>query len=84
MSARVNPAPGPTRTPAAIDAARLLVDPALHAAVGRLSDERMQRVAGYQLGLWDADGEAGWLRSYPVRGSRVRCALVFLLWAQGS
>jgi geranylgeranyl diphosphate synthase type I len=44
--------------PAALDRARAQVDPALRAAVERIPDERMRRVAGYQLGWWDGDGRA--------------------------
>jgi geranylgeranyl diphosphate synthase type I len=33
-----------------------LVEPALRAEVDRLTDERMRRIAGYQLGWWDAEG----------------------------
>jgi geranylgeranyl diphosphate synthase type I len=44
------------RTPAALGRARALVEPALRAAVDSLDDARMRRIAGYQLGWWDADG----------------------------
>jgi geranylgeranyl diphosphate synthase type I len=44
------------RTPAALSRARTLVEPALRAAVDRLDDARMRRIAGYQLGWEDADG----------------------------
>jgi geranylgeranyl diphosphate synthase type I len=47
---------GTSTTPAAIDRARELVDPALRDAVDRIDDERMRLVAGYQLGWWQADG----------------------------
>jgi geranylgeranyl diphosphate synthase, type I len=43
-------------TPAAIGRIKKLVDPALHAAVDGIPDERIRRVAGYQLGWWDVDG----------------------------
>jgi geranylgeranyl diphosphate synthase type I len=52
MTARLQRA----ETPAAIGRVKKLVDPALRAAVARLPDERMRRVAGYQMGWWDADG----------------------------
>jgi geranylgeranyl diphosphate synthase type I len=54
-----SPAPAPrppSAAPAAIERVRALVDPALRAAVERLGDERMSRIAGYQLGWWDAAG----------------------------
>jgi geranylgeranyl diphosphate synthase type I len=47
--------------PAAIGHTRELVEPALRAAVAAVPDERMRRVAGYQLGFCDPDGA-------PVRG----------------
>ena len=76
MNTRTDPGPkaGRPATPAAIETARDLVDPALHKAVGRLDDEGMRRVAGYQLGLWDADGQP----SAHGRGKAVRPALVLL------
>lgn len=43
------------RTPAAIGRARELLLPAFAAALDRLTDQQMRRVAGYQLGLWDAE-----------------------------
>jgi geranylgeranyl diphosphate synthase type I len=46
------------RTPEAIARARDLIGPALHAAVDRLEDEHMRRVASYQLGWLDAEGRA--------------------------
>jgi geranylgeranyl diphosphate synthase type I len=46
-----------TGTPPALGRAREIVEPALRAAVDRLEDERMRRVAGYQLGWWDTAGE---------------------------
>ncbi|SHG73845.1 geranylgeranyl diphosphate synthase, type I [Jatrophihabitans endophyticus] len=61
-------------TPVAIDRARELVEPALHAAVDLLTDSRMRLIAGYQLGLWDAAGE----RAPGGRGKAVRPALVLL------
>jgi geranylgeranyl diphosphate synthase type I len=42
--------------PAAIARVKTLVDPALQDAVDRIPDERMRRIAGYQLGWWAADG----------------------------
>jgi geranylgeranyl diphosphate synthase, type I len=48
-------APAP---PLAIARVQQLVDPALRSAVGMLTDERMRRIAGYQLGWWDVDGRA--------------------------
>jgi geranylgeranyl diphosphate synthase type I len=47
---------GTSTVPAVIARARDLVEPALRAAVDRLTDERMRLVAGYQLGWWDAVG----------------------------
>ena len=44
-----------TLTPTRTDEVRRQVEPALRALVGRL-DRRNGRVAGYQLGFWDADG----------------------------
>ncbi|HVU91929.1 MAG TPA: polyprenyl synthetase family protein, partial [Jatrophihabitans sp.] len=43
-------------TPASIERIRRVVEPALRAEVERLADPRMRRIAGYQLGWWDADG----------------------------
>jgi len=48
--------PGPAAVPGAIARVKHLVDPALRQAVDRLADERMRRIAGYQLGWWDVDG----------------------------
>ena len=45
-----------TSAPPAIERARALVLPALRASLDRLTDPRMRLVAGYQLGLWDAEG----------------------------
>jgi geranylgeranyl diphosphate synthase, type I len=44
-----------TLTPTRADEVRRQVEPALRALVDRL-DHRNRRVAGYQLGFWDADG----------------------------
>ena len=44
-------------TPTAIAWARSLFAPALRASLDRFDDPRVRRVAGYQLGLWDAQGE---------------------------
>src|SRR3954451_10795065 len=46
---------GPAAPP---DLARVkrLVDPALRRAVDLLADDRMRRIAGYQLGWWDEEG----------------------------
>ena len=52
MTARLQP----SKTPASIDRAKQLVDPALRTAVDAIADERMRLVAGYQLGWWDAEG----------------------------
>jgi geranylgeranyl diphosphate synthase type I len=62
-----------TSTPAAIARTRALVAPALLASVDGLSDERMRLVAGYQLGLWDADGTPA-----DGGGKAIRPALVLL------
>src|SRR5689334_24454759 len=48
--------PGPAAAPGAIARIKHLVDPALRRAVDQLADERMRRIAGYQLGWWDVDG----------------------------
>jgi geranylgeranyl diphosphate synthase, type I len=45
-----------TRAPEVIGRARELVTPALRAAVDRLENDSMRRIAGYQLGWVDADG----------------------------
>jgi geranylgeranyl diphosphate synthase type I len=52
------------------DLVRTLVDPAIHALVERL-DPGNRLVAGYQLGLWDADGRAS--ASRPGSASRGKC-----------
>ena len=43
--------------PAALARVRELVEPALRAAVDRLEDESMRRIASYQLGWCDTDGQ---------------------------
>jgi len=61
-------------TPASIGRARELVLPALRAAVEAIPDERMRRIAGYQLGWCEADGS-------PVEGGggkMIRPALALL------
>ena len=62
-----------TGTPAAIAWARPLFDPAIRAAVDGLQDPRVRLVAGYQLGLWDADGNPE-----PGGGKAVRPALALI------
>jgi geranylgeranyl diphosphate synthase type I len=48
--------PSQAAAPAALSRVKQLVDPALRAVVDELADERMRRIAGYQMGFWDADG----------------------------
>ncbi len=47
---------GAAGAPAAIAAARPLFEPAIRASVDHLEDRRVRLVAGYQLGLWNAEG----------------------------
>ncbi|GAB2464121.1 polyprenyl synthetase family protein [Jatrophihabitans fulvus] len=63
-----------TRPPAAIDAAREVFDAPLRAAVEGIADPRMRLIAGYQMGFWDAAGEA----DASGRGKAVRPALALL------
>jgi len=66
-------APAGPALPAAIGRVRTLVEPELRAAVAGLDDELMRRIASYQLGWCDADGnptDAG--------GKAVRPTLVVL------
>jgi geranylgeranyl diphosphate synthase type I len=69
-----DPAPARPVTPAPIEAARDLVDGPLRTAVEGLADPRMRLIAGYQLGLWDAEG----LPDAKGRGKSIRPALVLL------
>jgi geranylgeranyl diphosphate synthase, type I len=62
------------QAPAVLDRARVLVQPALRAAVDRLADERMRLVAGYHLGWLDAAGR----EVHGGGGKAVRPALVLL------
>lgn len=57
----------------AIARARALVDPALRDAVDALEDERMRRVASYQMGWCDADGNPT-----PAGGKAIRPTLAIL------
>src|SRR3954447_9146242 len=59
----VLPSPGPESgirrgpaAPPALARVKQLVDPALRRAVDLLADDRMRRIAGYQLGWWDEEG----------------------------
>ena len=52
MRADLRPLPAPP----AIERVRALVEPALRDELERIPDPRMRRIAGYQLGWWDADG----------------------------
>ena len=60
--------------PPAIERCRVVAEPALRAAVAGLSDARMSRIAGYQLGFWDAAGEP----SPGASGKAVRPTLALL------
>jgi geranylgeranyl diphosphate synthase type I len=65
--------------PPAIARTRGLVEPALRAAVERLPDERMRRVAGYQLGWWDHEGTAT-----PATGGKLIRPTLALLGAEAA
>ncbi len=60
--------------PPALAAARDRVAAPMRAAVEHIPDARMRRIAGYQLGWWDADGVA----TAEGQGKTVRPALVLL------
>jgi geranylgeranyl diphosphate synthase type I len=64
-----------TRAPGTGDLVRTLVEPAIREVVDRL-DPRNRLVAGYHLGLWNADGTPG--NSSPNRGECLRATLALL------
>jgi geranylgeranyl diphosphate synthase type I len=67
------PIPSGRSAPEILDALKVLVEPALRAAIDALDDPRMRRIAGYQMGWCDADGN-------PSRsgGKAIRPALAVL------
>jgi geranylgeranyl diphosphate synthase type I len=62
-----------TTAPDVLSRIRDIVQPALHAAVGTMSDERMRTIAAYQLGWCHADG-----RPADSGGKAIRPALAIL------
>jgi geranylgeranyl diphosphate synthase, type I len=64
-----------TRAPGTGDLVRTLVEPAMRELVDRL-DPRNRLVAGYHLGLWDADGASA--DGSPSRGRCLRATLAVL------
>lgn len=62
-----------TTAPDVLTRIRDIVQPALHAAVGTMPDERMRAITSYQLGWCDADG-----RATESGGKAIRPALAIL------
>jgi geranylgeranyl diphosphate synthase, type I len=62
--------------PAVLSQARVLVVPALRAAIDRLQGEQMRRIAGYHLGWLDTDGQP--LPGDGVGGKAIRPTLAVL------